>query len=165
MKPMKTKKPTLIISIVIIGLMLGGALALQSRADTLAVDVFITPWVVSLEDMGPEQFQVRISLPNGYNHGDIDPDSIRIDGRDVTKDDPDYPKIKKNYFKYLADGSKVMSWIILPRVWHMSPGPSEHIWLTLMLTGELYDDTPFEGPFDIRVIAETDDNSHGVPPP
>lgn len=114
----------LFVSIVAFGLLLGGILILQTRADTIQADVRIRPWSISLEDMGPEQFVLKISLPNGNNHEDIDLESIRIGGFDVTKDDPDYPKVKKNYFKFLADGSKMMDWVINGDIWHMAPGPT-----------------------------------------
>ena len=161
---MKSSKALCIYGLVF-ALLVAGVFTLLPKAGAISADVRIVPWSISLEDMGPKQFIIRIALPNGNNHEDIDLASIRIEGFDVTKDDPDYPKVKKKYFKFLADGSKMMDWVINGAIWHMAPGPREFIYLELTLTGQLKDETAFAGTFTLRVIAEQNDNNNGVPPP
>jgi len=160
---MKTYK-LLVVYGLVFTILMGGILILKTRANTIQAVVQIRPWSISLEDMGPEQFTMKIALPNGNNHEDIDPESIRIEGFDVTKDDPDYPKVKKKYFKFLADGSKMMDWVINGGIWHMAPGPGEFVYLDLTLTGEV-GGQEFAGTFTLRVIAEQNDNNNGVAPP
>jgi len=153
----------LFVSIVAFGLLLGGILILQTEATAISADVRCTPFFISLEDMGPEEFRITITLPKGYKHEDIDPESILVGGSDVMKDVPDWPKVKRNFFAFKADGSKVMMWIVNPAIWHMAPGPGERVDIDVTVTGQLNGGPSFEGTFTFRVMTEHNDNNNGIP--
>jgi hypothetical protein len=161
---MKTYK-VLLVSMVIFGLMIGGALTLLTQAQIEVASISCLPPVVALEDPIIEAFKITLTLPKGYNHEDIDPSTILVGGVVPMMEEEGWPKIKKNYFKFNVDGGSLMYWVILPEIWHMAPGPAEWVNIDITVTGELYDGTPFEGTFTLRVRTEDNDNNNGVPPP
>ena len=157
---MKTYK-TLLVYVVVLALLLGGTLIVVTQAETIQATARCTPPFVSLEDPAPAEFRVTVTLPKPYKHEDIDPDSILVGGVVPVKEVPDWPKVKKNFFAFKIDGNQLMSYVILPLIWHMSPGPGVKVDIDVTVTGQLYDGmTSFEGTFTLTVITE-----HASPPP
>jgi hypothetical protein len=161
---MKTSK-VLLITTLIFALLAGGALTLQTHADTITAEVRCTPFTVALEDPITAEYRITIKLPKPYEHEDIDPDSLLVAGVVPMMDVPDWPKIKKTFFAFKIDGNQLMYWVILPYIWHTGVPPKTWVDIDMTVTGELYDGPSFEGAFTMRVRTESNDNSHGVPPP
>lgn len=144
-------------------MLMGGIFTLLTQAAAIPADVRCTPFFISLEDPGPEEFRITIMLPKGYKHEDIDPESIRVGGFDVMKDVPDWPKVKKNFFAFKAEGWKMMDWIVRLGIPHMTPH-GEKVDIDVTVTG-LVGGEAFEGMFTLRVMTMHNDNNMGIPPP
>jgi len=160
---MKTYK-VLLISMVVFGLLVGGVLTLQIRAQTIAADVGCTPKFISLEDPIPQEFRITIKLPKPYNHEDIDPDSIWVGGLVQMKDVPDWPKIKKSFFAFKVDGWDLMYAIVLPQIWHMAYPPLTRVPIDITVTGQLYSGETFQGTFTLTVFTEKPELDNPPPP-
>jgi len=158
---MKTYK-VLLVSMVVFGLLIGGVFTLQTRATTVEATAKCTPPRVSLEDPAPQDFKITLTLPKGYKHEDIDPSTLLVGEVVPMMEEEGWPKIKKKYFKFKVDGEYLMSWVVLPRIWHMAPPPATWVDVDITVTGELYDGTPFEGSFTLMVRTEPNDNNHGI---
>ncbi len=159
---MKTSKH-LLVTTVIFGLLLGGLLVLQTRANTLQAEASCSPPRYALEDPAPEMFAITLKLPKSYNHEDIDPSTLLVGGVVPMEAEEGWPKIKKNYFKFKVDGQQLVYWVILPQIWHMAPAPATWVDIDLTVTGELYDGTPFQGTFTLPI--RTEDTDPPPPPP
>jgi len=150
----------LLVSMVVFGLLLGGVFTLQTQAQAIEATARCTPFFISLEDPPAEEFRITLTLPKPYKHEDIDPSTILVGGVVQMKDVPDWPKIKKKFFAFKVDGSSLMYYVVLPEIWHMTPPPGAKVDIDVTVTGQLYDETPFEGTFTLTVMTE-----HASPPP
>ncbi len=159
---MKTSK-LLLVTAVIFGLLLGGMLVLQTRANTLQAEASCVPPRYALEDPTPESFQITLKLPKPYNHEDIDPSTLLVGGVASMEAEEGWPKIKRNYFKFKVDGQQLVYWCILPQIWHMAPAPATWVDIDITITGQLYDGTPFQGTVTLPI--RTEDTDPPPPPP
>lgn len=152
---------TLIVGYVLVLLVLFGVgfLTIQP-ATAIEATVNCTPPFLSLEDPPPAEFRVTIKLPTPHKAEDIDPDSIWVEGIIQMKDVPDWPKVTKKFFAFKVDGPSLINWVILSKVGHMAPPPGTKVDVPVTVTGQLYDETPFQGTFEIAVMTE-----HASPPP
>jgi len=144
-------------------MLMGGIFTLLTQAESVPADVRCTPFFISLEDPGSEEFRITIKLPKPYKHEDIDPESIRVGGFDVMKDVPDWPKVKKTFFAFKAEGWKMMDWIVRLGIPHMTPH-GERVDIDVTVTG-LVGGEAFEGMFTLRVMTMHNDYNMGIPPP
>jgi len=161
---MKTYK-LLVVYGLVFAILVGGIFTLQTRApDPIQADVRITPFHISLEDPDQEEFRITLSLPNGNNHEDIDPDSILVEGVIGILEKEDWPKIKKNFFAFKVSGHASIGLmdIIRQKIWHMSPGPGERVAVDISVTG-LVAGEAFEGTDTLSVLTEHNDNGNGFP--
>jgi len=159
---MKTYK-VLLISILAFALLTGGLVTLQTQALTIEATAKCTPPRVSLEDPAPGEFKITLTLTNPYKHEDIDPSTLLVGEVVPMKEVEDWPKIKKRYFAFKVDGALMMYWVVMPRIWHMAPPPATWVDIDITVTGQLYDGTPFEGTFTLKV--RTESNNPYPPPP
>lgn len=159
---MKPRNLTIGCALVILMLLGAGVLAIQT-ASAIGATADCKPFFISLEDPCPEEFRITIKLPKPYKHEDIDPESIRVGGFDVMKDVPDWPKVKKNFFAFKAEGWKMMDWIVRLGIPHMTPH-GEKVDIDVTVTG-LVGGEAFEGMFTLTVMTMHNDNNMGIPPP
>mgnify|MGYP001083486073 FL=1 len=158
---MKTFK-VLLISMFIFALLMGGLFIVQTQASTIEATAKCVPPRWSLEDPAPESFKITLTLPKPYKHEDIDPSTLLVGEVVPMMEEEGWPKIKKNYFKFKVDGEQLLYWVVLPRIWHMAPPPATWVDIDIAVTGQLYDETPFEGTFTLLV--RTESLNPGPPP-
>jgi hypothetical protein len=156
------------ISILVFALLTGGLFTLQIQANTIHGTARCTPPRQNLDDPPHWAFKITLSLPKSYDHEDIDLSTIMVGGLVPMLDpdpNPDYPKIKSKSVEFRVDGSKLINWVVLPRIWHITPPPSPETWVPvdIEVTGQLYDTTPFEATFTLTVLTEP--NEPPPPPP
>ena len=146
-------------SLIFIVLTSFAVLTIQS-APTLTLQGFIYPYKVNLEEPAPSKFYVFMWFKwgSGGRVRDIDPSTLRIEGTVAP-----LPGSAWNFWflaGFAVDGAELVDviWIL---VYHMGIPPGAYEPVPLTITGQLYDGTPFEGTFTVKVYHP----NPGPPPP
>ncbi|MGD8505675.1 MAG: hypothetical protein PVF15_03315 [Candidatus Bathyarchaeota archaeon] len=140
--------------------MLGIGLLAISPVSAVEATARLTPPFYSMEDPAPESFKITLTPPSPYTAYDVDPSTILVEGIVTMLPIPDWPKVTKRSFSFKVDGTALLNWVILPKIWHMAPAPGSKVDVTFTVTGEFYDSTPFYATCEITVMTE-----HASPPP
>ncbi len=163
---MKTYK-VLLISTAVLGLLLGGVLAFQTRAEVITLAAVCRPQHYSMEDPTPMYFKITLSdFPKGkiHNTEHVDPATLLVGG--VVEMAPGVePNITDKHFKFDVIGAQLMDWIVLPQIWHMSPDPHTRVPIDVTVTGQFYDSEAFEGTFTLTVFTEKEELDPNNPQP
>lgn len=168
---MKTYK-VLLISTAVLGLLLGGVLAFQTRAEVITLAARVTPSFYSMEDPIPTYFMITLSgFPASYKPEDVNGTTILVGGvvpmTTQVDESSEWPKIGRNFYKFMVEGEPLMYWVILPYIWHMVPDPHTRVDFDITVEGKFYSGEAFEGFFELTVFTEKPelDPNNPEPPP
>jgi hypothetical protein len=120
----------------------------QTVGAEASVIVDVDPDTLNLEMHG-KWITVYIGPPDGYEVGDIDIGTVKLDG--VLSPDRWDVQDDKLMMKFNAEDVISRVWL---KIYHMgTPMPQDNVTVELTVTGELNDGTSFEGSDEIQVIA------------
>ena len=168
---MKTYK-VLLISTIVLGLLLGGVIAFQTRANVILVTARCTPPFHSLEDPNPLYFMITLTnFPKPYKPEDVNATTLLVGGlvpmaTQVGESD-EWPKIARNFFKFKVEGDPLMDWVVKPYIWHMGLPPHTKEPMDITVEGQFNDGEAFQGTFTLTVFTEKEevDSNNPMPPP
>ncbi len=154
---MKTRTLTLI-SITLLTTLLLGAVAINvlSQPKELKLKVKWKPNEFTMDGYVPDPWiaEVFFAPPRGFS--DVDPSTILLEGMYTLQSDP-YVTFSGRRLALPFNGYDVLM-ALLVKAPHMAPGTYE---ISLEITGNLYDGTPFRGSGSIDITM----NSDPSPPP
>lgn len=155
---MKAPKKAILSSGLILALLLGAALILQTTAQTVTANVNFEPRKVDLAAPSPKEFQVTLWFSGkykDYNVSNIDARTILVDGVLEPKGGWKHVKIVDGKLVFPVDGPGLVDLVIWPKIYHMGivePNPNRPYKIPIAVTGQFYDGTLFEGTYDLRVM-------------
>jgi len=172
LKPVKT---TLVYTVALI-LLLGAAtlVLFQALAITVEANVDFQPGKVDLGAPSPKEFQVTLWFSGkyrDYNVSNIDTRTIRVGPTDMV-----FLEIKGGWKNTKIVDGKLVFWVVGPalvdliwaKIYHMGilePNPNRPYKIPIMVTGQFYDGTLFEGTYYMRVLIPSNPAPPPPPPP
>ncbi len=166
---MKTYK-VLLISTAVLGLLLGGVIAFQTRASVIELTARCTPPFHSLEDPDPMYFMITLSdFPQSYKPEDVNASTLLVGGlvpmTPVVEESDEWPKIGKRTFKFKIEGDLLMDWVVRPYIWHEEIPPLTKVPMAITVEGQFNDGEAFEGTFTLTVFTEKEELDPNNPQP
>jgi len=129
-------------------MLLGIAVLIIQTQPTIVATLKINPSFVSLEELPEDEFGVIIELPKPYKTSDINASTVYVEGV-LQNCNPDMPRVTPKNFKIKVDGPSFV-YLLAVKIGHMGPGIKVPV--TVTVTGELNDGTPFQGTDEITVM-------------
>lgn len=166
---MGTSAKTALIYVVTLSILLGTAVFIlsQASAQTVTANVEFDPRKVDLAAPSPREFQVTLWFSGrfkDYNVSNIDPRTIWVEKVLSPKGGWKHTEIVDNKLMFQVVGPALVD-LIWAKIYHMGivdPNPNKPFKIPILVEGQFYDGTLFEGTFDLRVMIPS---NPGAPPP
>ena len=165
---MKVDRVALVLLLTFSFLLAGSLLASTGVAETIEAIVKYEPKFLDLAEPYPTRtFEalIKFEAPDELYATNIDPATVLLEGvlPPIRTGVDEHPP----QFEAVFDGYSVVNFVIWPKLIHMGimPDPKKPTWVYLTITGQLYDETPWQGTDKVAVRVTANPLPPPPPPP